>query len=75
MGKKFINTGNSDISFGKDLVVLKKETIELDDDMLKEKADAIRILIAEGKLTEPSKLKSPYKEEPKKFEKPEVNKE
>jgi len=66
MGKKYVNTGTSNIGFGNDVNVLKGETIELSDELLKEKADAIKTLMEEGKLTETSKVGKP--EEPEKPE-------
>lgn len=69
MGKKFINTGNSDIAFDSELKVLRGNAIELSDEILKEKAQAIETLVAEGKLTEASKAKKESAEEPEEPEK------
>ena len=67
MGKKYVNTGNSNISFGNEVKVLKGDTIELSDELLEEKADAVETLIGEGKLTEAGKVKE-KPEEPKELE-------
>lgn len=74
MGKKYVNTGTSDISFGNDVKVLKGETIELSEELLKEKADAVETLIGEGKLTEAGKVKEKPKEPVKPEEKPQDKK-
>ena len=68
MSKKFVNTGNSIISFGGDDVVIQGETIELSDELLKEKSDAIETLVLEGRLTE--KLKASKEPEKPKEQKP-----
>ena len=65
MGKKYVNTGNSVISFGGDDVVSQGKTIELSEELQKERADAIETLIAEGKLTESSKVGKELEEKPK----------
>ncbi len=70
MGKKYVNTGTSDISFGDGIKVLKGETIELSEKLLEEKADAVETLIGEGKLTEAGKVK----EKPEEPEEPEEKK-
>jgi len=67
MGKKYVNTGNSVISFGGDDVVSQGKTIELSEELQKERADAIETLINEGKLTEAGKVKE-KPEEPKELE-------
>ena len=74
MGKKYVNTGESDISFGSEVNVLKGETIDLSDELLKERADAIKTLVAEGKLTEAGKVKEKPEEPEEPEEKPKGNK-
>lgn len=67
MGKKYVNTGKTKIAFGKGQDVLPGDTIELSDEVLKTKAQAIENLEAEGQLTEASKVKG----KPEKPEEPE----
>ena len=64
MSKKFVNKGNSIIAFERDLRVKPGETIELSDEVLNEKKDAMEIMLEAGQLKEVSKEK-PKAEKPK----------
>ena len=57
MSKKFINTGISTIAFETELRVKPGDTIELSDEVLTEKKDAMEIMIEAGQLKEVSKEK------------------
>ena len=64
MSKKFINNGNSTIAFETELRVKPGDTIELSDEVLTEKKEAMEIMIEAGQLKEVSKSK-PIVEKPK----------
>ncbi len=63
--KSFFNKSNRPIQFGAGNKVGPGETIELDDELVKKKAQAIEQLIAEGELVEGTKDKDAPKEKPK----------
>ena len=74
MGKKFLNKGTSKIQFGAGNSVGPGEVIELDDETVEKKAQAIETLIADGSLIEGTKDKDAPEapeepEEPKKKKK------
>ena len=60
--KSFYNKSNRPIQFGAGNVVGPGETIELDEDTVKIKAQAIEALIAEGEIVEGTKDKNAPKE-------------
>lgn len=60
--KSFYNKGNTRIQFGAGNVVGPGETIELDDETVKKRSQAIEQLIAEEQLVEGTKDKDAPKE-------------
>lgn len=73
MGKKFTNTGKTDIGFGGDLKVKPGEVVEIPDEVLERKAAAIKALVESGNLSEGKKAETkPKVEEP--VEEPKVRK-